>query len=380
MQNNLLKNKYLTGLSILFSILLFAACSKKVEETTAAESAETPAAPAKSEVTREDRKFKICWSIYVGWMPWDYGASSGIIKKWADKYGIEIEVTQINDYIESINQYTAGGYDGCTMTNMDALTIPAAGGVDSTALIVGDFSNGNDGIVLKGKEALTDIKGQTINLVELSVSHYLLARGLESVGMTEQDVTVVNTSDADMVAAYSTDDVTAVVTWNPLLSEITSMPNAHKVFDSSSIPGEIIDLMVVNTKTLEENPAFGKALTGAWYEIMTVMSSEDASGTAVRKTLGEASGTDLAGYDAQLASTRMFYDAGNAVEFVMGEQVKTTMQDVAEFSLAHGLLGEGATDAGFIGIETPAGVFGDAENIKFRFNPDYMKLAADGAL
>ncbi len=35
------------------------------------------------------------------------------------------------------------------MTNMDALTIPAVGGVDSTVLIVGDFSNGNDGIVLK---------------------------------------------------------------------------------------------------------------------------------------------------------------------------------------------------------------------------------------
>ena len=91
--------------------------------------------------------FKIAWSIYVGWMPWGWAADNGIVKKWADKYGIEIEVVQINDYVESINQYTAGGFDGCVMTNMDALTIPAVGGVDSTALIVGDFSNGNDGIV-----------------------------------------------------------------------------------------------------------------------------------------------------------------------------------------------------------------------------------------
>ena len=120
-------------------------------------------------------KYKIAWSIYVGWMPWDYGEKSGIVKKWADKYGIDIEVVQINDYIESINQYTAGGFDGCVMTNMDALTIPAAGGVDSTALIVGDFSNGNDGVVLKGKgKTLKDVKGQQVNLVELSVSHYLL--------------------------------------------------------------------------------------------------------------------------------------------------------------------------------------------------------------
>jgi TRAP-type C4-dicarboxylate transport system substrate-binding protein len=51
------------------------------------------------------------------------------------------------------------------MTNMDALTIPAAGGVDSTALIVSDFSNGNDGIVLKGEgKTLADLKGMKIRV------------------------------------------------------------------------------------------------------------------------------------------------------------------------------------------------------------------------
>ncbi|SMF46960.1 NitT/TauT family transport system substrate-binding protein [Alteromonadaceae bacterium Bs31] len=365
--------KLLTGV-ILLSSLLLAACSEKAAEPTASASA-TPA-PAAAEVP----KFKVCWSIYVGWMPWDFGAQSGIVKKWADKYNIEIEVTQINDYIESINQYTAGEYDGCTMTNMDGLTIPAAGGVDSTALIVGDFSNGNDGVVLKGKSALADIKGQTVNLVELSVSHYLLARGLESVGLSEKDVKVVNISDADMVAAYSTPDVTSVVTWNPLLSEILAMPDSSKVFDSSNIPGEIIDLMIVNTKTLAENPDFGKALVGAWYEIMSVMSAQDEAGAAARTSMGLASGTDLAGYDAQLASTEMFITPQAAVDFTNSEKLKTTMQYVAEFSFEHGILGEGAKDASFIGIETPSGIYGDANNVKLRFNPAYMQMAAEGKL
>ena len=58
-------------------------------------------------------------------MPWGYAADTGIVKKWADKYGITIEVTQFNDYVESINQYTAGAYDAVTLTNMDGLSIPA---------------------------------------------------------------------------------------------------------------------------------------------------------------------------------------------------------------------------------------------------------------
>mgnify|MGYP000517758981 CR=1 FL=1 len=330
----------------------------------------SPAALAKD-------KFRVAWSIYVGWMPWDYGDSSGIVKKWADKYGIEIEVVQINDYIESINQYTAGAFDGCVMTNMDALTIPAAGGVDSTALIVGDFSNGNDGIVLKGKTALSDIKGQQVNLVELSVSHYLLARALDSIGAAEKDLSVINTSDADMIAAFATDDVQAVVTWNPLVAEILEQPGASKLFDSSDIPGEIIDLMVVNTETLAANPDFGKALTGAWYEVMGLMAAGDEEALTA---MAEASGTDLAGYEAQLASTKMFYTPAEALELTNSEQLKTTMKQVAEFSFEHGLLGEGAPDAGFIGVLTPTGIYGSETNVKLRFDPSYMQMAADGKL
>ncbi|MES9861233.1 MAG: putative urea ABC transporter substrate-binding protein [Candidatus Thiodiazotropha sp. LLP2] len=324
--------------------------------------------------------FKVCWSIYVGWMPWAYGADQGIVKKWGDKYGIDIEVVQINDYIESINQYTAGEFDACTMTNMDALTIPAAGGVDSTALVVGDFSNGNDGIVLKGKSALADIKGQSVNLVELSVSHYLLARALESVKLSEKDLSVVNTSDADMVAIYGTDDVTAVATWNPLLSEIAGMPNSTKVFDSSKIPGEIIDLLVINTETLKAHPKLGKALVGAWYEIMGVMGGTDSAATDAKTHMAAASGTDLAGYESQLASTEMFYTPKAALALTNSKDLVTTMTHVAEFSFDHGLLGDGAPDAGFIGIEMPAGTYGDKGNIKFRFDPTFMTMAAEGKL
>ncbi|KZM43723.1 lipid kinase [Marinomonas sp. SBI22] len=320
--------------------------------------------------------FKVCWSIYVGWMPWEYGSQSGIVQKWADKYDINIDVVQFNDYVESMNQYTAGEFDACTMANIDALTIPAAGGVDSTALIVGDFSNGNDAVILKDGESLSDAKGQNINLVELSVSHYLLARGLNSVGLSERDVRVVNTSDADLVAAFTTSDVTAVSTWNPLVSEILDMPNSNKVFDSSQIPGEIIDTLIVNTEVLNQHPKLGKALVGAWYEIMDKMKQEES----VREHMGKASGTDLSGFESQLASTKMFYQAKDAVEFVKSPALKDTMQYVAEFSFDHGLLGDGAADAGFIGIETPSGVFGDKHNIKLRFDPSYMEMAAKGDL
>ena len=332
-------------------------------------------APALAE---EKTDFRVAWSIYVGWMPWGYLADSGIMDKWAEKYGITVEIVQINDYVESINQYTAGAFDGVSATNMDTLSIPSGGGVDTTALIVGDFSNGNDAVIVKDGD-LAALAGKPVNLVELSVSHYLLARALDSVGLTEADLGgVINTSDADMIAAFATDDVQAVVTWNPLVSTILEDPSAIKLFDSADIPGEIIDLMVVNTETLADNPAFGKALVGAWYELMGMMAAGDE---AALSAMAEASGTDLDGYKAQLASTEMFYAPADAVAFAQGGDLPATMVNVAEFLFDKGILGEGAPSPDFVGVAYPDGsVTGDENNVKFRCDTTYMQMAADGAL
>jgi NitT/TauT family transport system substrate-binding protein len=330
----------------------------------------------------EKKSFKVAWSIYVGWMPWDYANQSGILKKWADKYGIVIQLTQINDYIESINQYTAGSFDACVMTNMDALTVPAAGGVDSTALIVGDFSNGNDGIVLKGKgKTLADIKGQSINLVQLSVSHYLLVRGLETVGLRERDIKVINTSDADIVGAFVAPGTTATVAWKPQLAQIVSTPNTTEVFDSTKIPGEIMDLMVVNSATLKANPNFGKALIGAWYETMTVVFGKDPRTPAALAAMAKASGTTVPGFNSQLATTKIFNLPADAVAFTSSPNLLKTMDLVRTFSFNHGLLGQGARSADVVGMEFPGGkTLGNPKNLKLHFDPTYMQLAADGKL
>src|SRR5215475_9970022 len=299
------------------------------------------------------KEFNIAWTIYVGWMPWPYAAEAGIVKKWADKYGIAIKVTQINDYVESINQYTAGKFDGVTVTNMDALTIPAAGGVDTTAVIMGDYSNGNDGVVLKKGKTLADIKGQKINLVELSVSHYLLARGLGSVKLSEKDIKTVNTSDADIVAASKSSDTTAVVTWNPQLLEVKAEPGATLVFDSSKIPGEIEDLMVVNSETLKDNPELAKALVGIWYETIALMKDSGEKGKAAREAMAKLSGTDLAGFETQLSTTHMYFAPKDGVEFMSGADLPKIMDLVRGFCFEHNLLGENVKSKDAIGIQTP---------------------------
>ncbi|MET3827762.1 NitT/TauT family transport system substrate-binding protein [Sphingomonas sp. PvP055] len=335
-----------------------------------------PAAPAKPRT-----EFKIGWSIYAGWMPWPYAQRAGIVKKWADKYGIKIDIVQVNDYVESVNQYTAGKLDGVTVTNMDALTIPAAGGKDTAAVIVGDYSNGNDGIVLKNAPSLAAIKGRTVNLVELSVSHYLLARALSTVNLALTDVKTVNTADADIVGAFASPGVTAAVAWNPQLNEMKKAPGATLAFDSSKIPGEILDLLVVDKATLAANPNLGKALAGIWYETITLMQRQDAQGKAARAAMAQLAGSTPASFDAQLSTTHLYATPAEGVAAATAPELVTTMTRVRDFSFSKGLFGPGATSPDAIGIAFPSGkTLGDPARVKLRFDPTFMKLAADGKL
>jgi NitT/TauT family transport system substrate-binding protein len=192
---------------------------------------------------------------------------------------------------------------------------------------------------------------------------------------------VVNTSDADIVAAFGSADSTAAVTWKPQLAEVTKIPNVSLVFDSSKIPGEIIDLMVVNSAVLKDNPKLGKALVGAWYETLAVMGGSDAKATAALTAMAKASGTDFAGFKSQLATTKLFVTPSETYTFTTSPNVMKTMDLVRSFSFTHGLLGKDAKSADVVGIEFPGGkTLGNTKNIKMRFDPTYVKLAVDGKL
>ena len=336
---------------------------------------------APDDASAERETFNIGWSIYAGWMPWPYADQAGIVDKWEEKYGITINFVQVNDYVESVNQYTAGQLDGVTVANMDALTIPAAGGKDTSAIIVGDYSNGNDGIVLKGSDNVSALKGQSINLVELSVSHYLLARSLEGADLKMTDVNTVNTSDADIAGAFTSPDVTAAVAWNPQLATMKATDGANLIFSSADIPGEIVDLLVVDTALVKANPTLGKALSGIWYETMALMTQDSEEGQAARAAMAKLAGTDTETFEGQLATTFLYSNAADAVAATSDAALIETMTRVRDFSFSQGLFGQGASSAEAIGMEFPGGkTLGDENNITLRFDASLMQMAADGSL
>src|SRR5947209_1245912 len=140
---------------------------------------------ALSPVSAQTPSFTVGWSVYVGWSPYFYMAKSGILKKWADKYGVNIKVQRF-DYAPSLEAFVARNVDACAMTNMEALDMPAASGVDTTSIITGDFSNGNDALLVRNGLTLQTLGGKKLLLVEKTVSQYLFERAMALNGQESQ--------------------------------------------------------------------------------------------------------------------------------------------------------------------------------------------------
>src|SRR6266852_6074731 len=187
--------------------------------------------------------FTVGWSIYAGWTPYHYLAKSGILKKWADKYGIIIKVQRF-DYAASLDAFVGKNIDACTMTNMEALDMPAASGVPTTAILIGDYSNGNDALLVRNGLQIKDLSGKKLLLVQKTVSEYLFDRAMSMNGLRDRikQVRLINTSDSDIATAFLSDaSAGATVTWKPLVSQILKQKGITSLFNSSQIHGEILD-------------------------------------------------------------------------------------------------------------------------------------------
>jgi NitT/TauT family transport system substrate-binding protein len=98
---------------------------------------------------------------------------------------------------------------------------------------------------------------------------------------------------------------------------------------------------------------------------------------AALTAMAEAAGTTMDNYKRQLEATYLYTDPAEAAELMNSEELLDNMQRIAEFSFEHGLLGPAAPGPDFVGIESPAGVYGSESNVMMRFDPSFTEDYAE---
>ena len=208
-----------------------------------------------------------------------------------------------------------------------------------SAVLVNDFSKGGDGILVQYGIDGSNFKGVEILLEEFSVSHYLLLRYLETIGLTERDVTIKNTPGDDAGRAFIAGRAEAVVTWNPHLFLAEEAGRGYVLFNSKKIPGEIIDLVVFNNKRLKQNPRVAQAFVSAWYDVMDMIKNPETRQEAI-SIMSELAGTKPAEFNKMLGGTDLFLDPQRAIDLLNSKEIQNTERKVVKFAKSHGLIND----------------------------------------
>lgn len=208
---------------------------------------------------------KIVYSDWPGWVAWEIPIQKG----WFKEAGVEVEFTWF-DYVPGMEAFAAGQMDAVSMTNGDALVIGATSNKPSVAIIINDYSNGNDMIIAKpGINSLKDLVGKRIGIEVGFVDHLLLLHGLKEIGLEESDVTLVNVPTNETPQALAAGGVDAIGAWYPSShAALRAAPGAKSIYTSKEVPGLIYDVLYVSQESLATRRADWMKVVGVWYRTM----------------------------------------------------------------------------------------------------------------
>ncbi|MBX9879652.1 MAG: ABC transporter substrate-binding protein [Candidatus Obscuribacterales bacterium] len=355
------------------------ACSVLVGCGSAQKSEPQSSTQQASTATKAVPEFTLAYSIYAGWMPYYLMVENGTLARCAAEEGIKINPAPM-DYPTSLDAYSAGKAQALTVASMDSLMAHAANGKDTTVVVMGDTSNGNDAILARGGRTLKDLEGSNVMLMRNTVSEYVVRRCCEINKLNPSKIGFTQATDAEIQGTFqASKNQKFVCTWNPMVHEILKEKGVQRVFDSSKLPGEIQDLLVIDTATVKAHPEFARALVKAWYQTMQLMTKGNKDSDNALKFMATASGPSVTVNDLteQLETTAMFYTPEEAVKYTESQQLKDNVARVHTFCANNGLLPPGAKA---IGVSFPDGTTeGDAKNVKLHYESRYMKEAVQGS-
>ena len=313
-------------------------CESKPTSTTTIAPTPAKSAPA---------KFTLAWSEYPSWSIFGVASDVGLIDGEAGKmgsieakYNVDIELKLLS-YDSCIALYGTSQADAVCITNVDILG-PAASR-KSVAILPTSTSDGADACIVSGIDSVDALAGKKTHGLEKSVSQFCFDRCLEKLGKSPKDFPFSNMDPEQASQAFElkSDSIESIMVWNPfVMKTLVSRPDSKVLFDSSSIPEEIIDMVVVGSDSLKK-PG-GKEFASAIIETFYAMNKRMKDPGTMDKTLigiGEKfAKLKLEDMKKVVTQTKFYGDPEEAKQLFSSDKFKSeTMPLVSQFCERYGL-------------------------------------------
>ena len=209
---------------------------------------------------------KLGTNLWPGYEPLYLAREHGLLSE--DK----IILVELLSASEVMRAFRNGAIDAAALTLDEVINLRSIG-LKPVIVQVADISDGADVIMARPElTSVDDLRGRRVGVEATALGAYMLSRALGQHQMSPADVEVVRLEVNEHREAYLRGDVDAVVTFEPVRQQLLES-GAVQLFDSSMIPGEIVDVLVVREALLDTHHQQVQHLIQAWQGSLNLIHS-----------------------------------------------------------------------------------------------------------
>lgn len=191
--------------------------------------------------------------LRVGFNPWPgyefiYLAK---VKGFYKAHNIDVKLVELNSLGDVRRAFERGQIDIMASTMVEVLIAAENTGRTLKIIAVSDASSGSDMLLAnKPISKVAELKGKRVGMEGATVDVLVAGAALRSAGLSFKDVEVIGKSQDDLVADLKAGRLDAIQTYPPYSVDLMKSDRYDVLFDTSSIPGEIVDTISVDAEVL----------------------------------------------------------------------------------------------------------------------------------
>lgn len=231
------------------------------------------------------------------------------------------------------------------------LAIAATQGVDLQVFMIDYVIGQSESLIVRngtGIKSLADLKGKTVAVPVGSTSHFSLMGALKHAGISENDLTILNMSPDQIVAAWQQSSIDAAFVWPPAQTEILKTGTRLVGADQVAAWGyPTFNAWVVNKKFAQSHQkalvAFMRAIDAANQSYLKDPSAWTADSEPV-KAIAAETGAAAAQVPEVIKGYRFLPLADQVKPQWMGGALSKTIKETAQFLMSAGRLSQVSND------------------------------------
>ncbi|MCH6255039.1 ABC transporter substrate-binding protein [Puniceicoccaceae bacterium K14] len=180
--------------------------------------------------------------------------------------GVNVDIVEFNSLADGRRAYERGQLDGLACTIVEHLKIIDSTNRSPKISLVADYSNGADVVMASSKvESIEHLKGLSVGLEIDSLGTFMLARLLDKAGLELEDLDLKPMDQISIQDSICSGEIDLGITYPPFYVKMQEECGAKKIFSSSEIPREIVDIVVLEQSILENRSEDADSIIRAFF-------------------------------------------------------------------------------------------------------------------